>query len=108
MLFDCKYYQKAFQNENCPLSSVCGELKCYFATKEMIEEYEDTIEELDYIKNENNDIESKINELENDNKQLEEEKEELEDEIKSLKNRIVQIVEYVNEKYDKDFKLEDV
>lgn len=108
MLFDCKYFKNAFEQEHCAFSTICGETKCYFANKKIIEDYEEQSEELCFLQNNYDDLENTIDELKNDNKQLEHANEELEEKIKDIKRNILKIIEYVREKYDNEFRLEDV
>lgn len=108
MLFDCKYFKNAFEKENCSFSTICGESKCYFANKKIIEDYESQSEELGYLQNDYDGLKDTIDELESDNKQLECANEELEEKIKDIKKKVLKIIEYVREKYDNEFRLEDV
>lgn len=112
---DCKYYEKALSQNNCPFEKICGEEECIFSLKQMynasskaeviIDELEGTISILERSLEEKED---ELEELERDLEHNERTIKLLESDVENFEIYLSSIEDYVRVKYDPEFDLEDI
>lgn len=112
---NCKYYEKALSQNNCPFEKICGEEECIFSLKQMYEansKAEIIIDELEHtislLERSLEEQEDELEDLERELKYNEKTIKLLENDVENFEIYLCSIEDYVRSKYDEEFDLEEV